>query len=271
MFPVRARHISCSVMFPVRAHHVSCSVMFPVRARHISCSVMFPVRARHISCSVMFPVRARHISCSVMFPVRACHISCSVMLFAFMLSLTISICWLNVTACIISILYLLVFKDSSTPSPFVEEFPTADECAQRNARPDHIYMDCMGFGMGCSCLQVTFQGCDITEARLLYDQLAVICPIMVRSFCVCVCVCALIIPCIFLICILVGSVCSFSNLQRLSGWHWLSMASHFRFSGWQNWGRKRIEGECRCLSSVVRRIQYGYGQSAAIHNIAYFL
>lgn len=31
--------------------------------------------------------------------------------------------------------------------------------------------------------QVTFQACDIEEARLLYDQLAVICPIMVRLWC----------------------------------------------------------------------------------------
>ena len=37
----------------------------------------------------------------------------------------------------------------------------------------------------CVCVlpQVTFQACDIGEARFLYDQLAVICPIMV-SVCV---------------------------------------------------------------------------------------
>ncbi len=29
-------------------------------------------------------------------------------------------------------------------------------------------------------LQVTLQGCDIDEARLLYDQLSNMCPIMVR-------------------------------------------------------------------------------------------
>lgn len=81
---------------------------------------------------------------------------------------------------------LTVYRDTKTPSPFVEQFPNDDGCAARNARPDHIYMDCMGFGMGCSCLQVTFQACDIDEARHLYDQLAVVCPVMVR---VCVCVC----------------------------------------------------------------------------------
>lgn len=29
--------------------------------------------------------------------------------------------------------------------------------AMRAAKPDHIYLDHMGFGMGCCCLQVTFQ------------------------------------------------------------------------------------------------------------------
>lgn len=36
----------------------------------------------------------------------------------------------------------------------------------------------MGFGMGCCCLQLTFQACNITEARTLYDQLTPLCPIM---------------------------------------------------------------------------------------------
>ena len=47
-----------------------------------------------------------------------------------------------------------VFKDTNTPSPFVELFANDDGCAAKNALPDHIYMDSMGFGMGCSCLQV---------------------------------------------------------------------------------------------------------------------
>ena len=47
-----------------------------------------------------------------------------------------------------------VFKDTNTPSPFVEVFANDDGCAAKNALPDHIYMDSMGFGMGCSCLQV---------------------------------------------------------------------------------------------------------------------
>ncbi|CAH1980041.1 unnamed protein product [Acanthoscelides obtectus] len=44
--------------------------------------------------------------------------------------------------------------------------------------PDHVYMDAMGFGMGCCCLQLTFQACNISEARTLYDQLTPLCPIM---------------------------------------------------------------------------------------------
>ena len=48
-----------------------------------------------------------------------------------------------------------VFKDTNTPSPFVEKFPTdIDGTGSVRAKPDHVYLDCMGFGMGCSCLQV---------------------------------------------------------------------------------------------------------------------
>jgi len=76
-----------------------------------------------------------------------------------------------------------VFKDVNTPSPFVEEFPTFDACEGAElasaSLPDHIYMDAMAFGMGCCCLQMTFQACNIGEARHLYDQLSPMCPIMV--------------------------------------------------------------------------------------------
>lgn len=41
-----------------------------------------------------------------------------------------------------------------------------------------IDMDCMAFGMGCCCLQVTFQAKNMNESRYLYDQLAVLAPIM---------------------------------------------------------------------------------------------
>lgn len=55
----------------------------------------------------------------------------------------------------------LVFRDANTPMPFVEEFEHEghpdDPEGGAAALADHIYMDAMGFGMGNSCLQVTFQ------------------------------------------------------------------------------------------------------------------
>ncbi|GAB1597714.1 glutamate--cysteine ligase catalytic subunit-like [Argonauta hians] len=73
-----------------------------------------------------------------------------------------------------------IFKDEKTPSPFIEDLSVYgdDGEGEKAAKPDHIYMDAMGFGMGCCCLQLTFQACNIGEARLLYDHLAPICPIM---------------------------------------------------------------------------------------------
>lgn len=47
---------------------------------------------------------------------------------------------------------------------------------------DHIYMDAMGFGMGCCCLQLTFQSCNVDEARRMYDALIPLGPIMVCKF-----------------------------------------------------------------------------------------
>eukprot|EP00934_Nitzschia_sp_Nitz4_P007972 Nitzschia sp. Nitz4//scaffold57_size113557//74748//78101//NITZ4_004000-RA/size113557-processed-gene-0.140-mRNA-1//1//CDS//3329554873//7962//frame0 len=41
-----------------------------------------------------------------------------------------------------------------------------------------VHMDAMAFGMGCCCLQITFQAKDIDESRFIYDQLAVMAPIM---------------------------------------------------------------------------------------------
>ncbi|KAK3759087.1 hypothetical protein RRG08_010700 [Elysia crispata] len=73
-----------------------------------------------------------------------------------------------------------IYKDVNTPSPFVEDLSAYgdDGSSAAAALPDHIYMDAMGFGMGNSCLQVTFQACNLDEAKTLYDQLAGMCPIM---------------------------------------------------------------------------------------------
>lgn len=64
---------------------------------------------------------------------------------------------------------LNVFKDKNT------QLPVAGSPA---GEPDVVHMDAMGFGMGCCCLQLTFQACNIDEARTLYDQLTPLCPIM---------------------------------------------------------------------------------------------
>jgi len=44
--------------------------------------------------------------------------------------------------------------------------------------PNNIYMDSMAFGMGCCCLQCTFQCCNIMEARTFYDGFVALSPIM---------------------------------------------------------------------------------------------
>jgi glutamate--cysteine ligase catalytic subunit len=78
---------------------------------------------------------------------------------------------------------ILVFIDTHTPRPFVEDFSVyADDdggAIETAAIKDHIYLDAMGLGMGCCCLQVTFQAQSIDEARFLYDQLTPLTPIMV--------------------------------------------------------------------------------------------
>eukprot|EP01065_Artemidia_motanka_P006048 TRINITY_DN1293_c4_g2_i2.p1 TRINITY_DN1293_c4_g2~~TRINITY_DN1293_c4_g2_i2.p1 ORF type:complete len:730 (+),score=281.11 TRINITY_DN1293_c4_g2_i2:64-2253(+) len=50
--------------------------------------------------------------------------------------------------------------------------------AEKAAAHPSIYMDSMAFGMGCNCLQTTFQANSIDEARHVYDQLAVLCPVL---------------------------------------------------------------------------------------------
>ncbi|CAD6191449.1 unnamed protein product [Caenorhabditis auriculariae] len=72
-----------------------------------------------------------------------------------------------------------IFKDSNTPDPYVEDFSKfGDSQDYQDAKPDHIYLDHMGFGMGCCCLQVTFQTVNVGEARWLYDQLTPITPVL---------------------------------------------------------------------------------------------
>ncbi|KAJ2338435.1 glutamate--cysteine ligase, partial [Coemansia sp. RSA 2618] len=79
-----------------------------------------------------------------------------------------------------------VFHDLETPRPFVDPaipydrslFPGDKEAKEGAALPDHIYMDAMGFGMGCCCLQITLQAPNVNQARRLYDQLATVGAVM---------------------------------------------------------------------------------------------
>jgi glutamate--cysteine ligase catalytic subunit len=82
-----------------------------------------------------------------------------------------------------------LFRDKNTPefnrkpgetgpaAPASGFYTTADT-AHREEPDTNIHMDCMAFGMGMNCLQVTFQAGDIDESRYMYDQLAVLAPIM---------------------------------------------------------------------------------------------
>ncbi|EKM80633.1 hypothetical protein AGABI1DRAFT_71066 [Agaricus bisporus var. burnettii JB137-S8] len=81
---------------------------------------------------------------------------------------------------------LPIFFDEKTPRPFIDPtipwdrdiYPEDSEAKSGAALPDHVYMDAMGFGMGCCCLQLTFQACNVADARRLYDGLIPIGPIL---------------------------------------------------------------------------------------------
>ncbi|KAH0827873.1 glutamate-cysteine ligase-domain-containing protein [Lanmaoa asiatica] len=85
---------------------------------------------------------------------------------------------------------LPIFIDERTPRPFVDPtipwqrslYAEDAEAKKGAALIDHIYMDAMGFGMGCCCLQLTFQSCNVEEARRMYDALIPVGPIMVSIF-----------------------------------------------------------------------------------------
>ena len=49
---------------------------------------------------------------------------------------------------------------------------------EKESKRPAVHMDAMAFGMGCCCLQITFQAKDVDESRFMYDQLAVVAPIM---------------------------------------------------------------------------------------------
>jgi len=71
----------------------------------------------------------------------------------------------------------LCVKPSNTSLPEELESKVTVQAQKDNVRPS-IHMDAMAFGMGCCCLQITFQAKDVDESRFMYDQLAVVAPIM---------------------------------------------------------------------------------------------
>ena len=111
---------------------------------------------------------------------------------------------------------LPLFKDTKTDSHISSKLPCLfpdEEVSTLFLEPNRVYMDCMAFGMGCCCLQVTFQAADMSQARFIYDQFAILSPIMVpitngihysnTDY------------------ILVGSDGCISSFQGNSSWHWL--------------------------------------------------
>ncbi|PVG00389.1 putative gamma-glutamylcysteine synthetase [Serendipita vermifera] len=81
---------------------------------------------------------------------------------------------------------LPIYFDTNTPRPFIDPtipwdrdvYPEDKEASNGAALQDHIYMDAMGFGMGCCCLQMTFQACSVSEARRVYDALIPVSSVM---------------------------------------------------------------------------------------------
>jgi glutamate--cysteine ligase catalytic subunit len=65
--------------------------------------------------------------------------------------------------------YIAVFPDTSLRVVAAKPGPTTP----------YIKMDAMAFGMGCCCLQITFQAWNVNEARRVYDALVPVAPIMV--------------------------------------------------------------------------------------------
>lgn len=76
-----------------------------------------------------------------------------------------------------------MYKDVNTPDhdTTVYErnwFIPEDMESLKASKPGHIYLDAMGFGMGSSCLQMTYQAPNVELARFLYDSLINFAPIM---------------------------------------------------------------------------------------------
>ena len=66
---------------------------------------------------------------------------------------------------------------ASPPKPKSQASPAEPmDLRQQETVRAAVHVDAMAFGMGCCCLQITFQAKDIDESRFIYDQLAVMAP-----------------------------------------------------------------------------------------------
>ena len=63
----------------------------------------------------------------------------------------------------------LVFQDKCTKLP-IEGSPPG--------KPDVVHLDSTGFGISCCSLQLTYQTYNLNDARTLFDNLGVMCPIL---------------------------------------------------------------------------------------------
>jgi glutamate--cysteine ligase catalytic subunit len=70
------------------------------------------------------------------------------------------------------------FDSEEVISPSRRKVSITHWVEQAEPYPGFIHMDCMAFGMGMCCLQVTFQAKNMGESRHLYDHLGVLSPIL---------------------------------------------------------------------------------------------
>lgn len=86
-------------------------------------------------------------------------------------------------------IFVPIYHDLKTPNPFRDPtIPSSSPHIHQDLKSprieiplipdDHLYLDAMGFGMGCCCLQLTFQTTSLLQARQLYDALVPVAPIM---------------------------------------------------------------------------------------------
>ncbi|KAF8822695.1 glutamate-cysteine ligase, catalytic subunit domain-containing protein [Cardiosporidium cionae] len=72
-------------------------------------------------------------------------------------------------------------SDADTVNPLKTRYPISSgsdsDITQCNPVQNAIYMDAMGFGMGMGCCQATYMCNDLSSARYLYDQFAVLSPL----------------------------------------------------------------------------------------------